>query len=104
MPAPTNYLSLLTMRARMEGEVNVVGVSRQAYLRLLFVGFILFDCVREYPQALQDLSTWIAEGKMLFKEDVRPGLENAPTALLSLFEGGNQGKLGKDYPLFIETN
>mmetsp|Transcript_1683 Transcript_1683/g.2533 ORF Transcript_1683/g.2533 Transcript_1683/m.2533 type:complete len:364 (-) Transcript_1683:922-2013(-) len=76
VPAPSNYLSLLTMRAKMEG-------------------FIVFDYVKEFPIAVQQLASWINEGKLAFKEDVRDGLENATDSLKQLYTGGNKGKLGK---------
>lgn len=56
-------------------------------------GFIVFDFRDEYDVARRDLASWIASGKIKFKEDVRDGLLNAPRALLSLFTGGNKGKL-----------
>jgi len=76
VPAPTNYLSLLTNRAKMEG-------------------FIVFDYVKEFPSATKQLAEWIGEGKLVFKEDIRNGLENAPESLKQLFTGGNTGKLSK---------
>lgn len=72
--APTNYMALITLRAKMEG-------------------FVVFDFVKEYPKAISDLSQWIGEGKMKFKEDVRQGLQSAPEELLALFNGSNTGKL-----------
>lgn len=56
-------------------------------------GFVVFDYAKEYAAARQELAEWIAQGKMVFKEDVRPGLDKAPEYLLSLFDGGNTGKL-----------
>jgi NADPH-dependent curcumin reductase CurA len=39
------------------------------------------------------MGRWIAEGKLHHREDVVEGLENAPKALLRLFDGSNTGKL-----------
>jgi len=72
--APTNYMALISLRARMEG-------------------FIVFDYAGEYPQAIADLAGWIRGGQLKFKEDIRPGLDKAPEYLLSLFNGSNTGKL-----------
>lgn len=71
---PTNYLALIPLRAKMEG-------------------FIVFDYVKKYKKAKQDIAKWIAEGKIKFKDDVRTGLESAPEHLSALFEGSNKGKL-----------
>jgi NADPH-dependent curcumin reductase CurA len=39
------------------------------------------------------MSRWIAEGKIKARETVEEGIENAPTAFLKLFQGGNLGKM-----------
>ncbi|MNG32609.1 NADPH-dependent curcumin reductase [compost metagenome] len=42
---------------------------------------------------IQDVSTWIAEGKIKTRETIVEGLENAPDALIGLFSGDNYGKM-----------
>ena len=74
VPGPSNYLSLLVNRARMEG-------------------FIIFDYQDRYGEAHAELGRWVQEGKIRARSDVVEGLENAPTALLRLFDGSNTGKL-----------
>ena len=71
---PSNYLSLLVNRARMEGMV-------------------VFDYASRYPQAIRDMAAWIGEGKLKSREDIAEGLETFPEALLKLFSGENFGKL-----------
>ena len=71
---PSNYLSLLVNRARMEGMV-------------------VFDYASRYPNAINDIAAWIAAGKLKSREDIVEGLENFPEALLKLFSGENFGKL-----------
>ena len=44
-------------------------------------------------EAFQDLGKWIAEGKIKYKNDIIPGLENASSAIKKLFAGENHGKL-----------
>jgi NADPH-dependent curcumin reductase CurA len=39
------------------------------------------------------MSAWLADGKIIAKEDVVDGLEAAPAALTGLLEGKNFGKL-----------
>jgi hypothetical protein len=46
-----------------------------------------------YKQAFTDLASWIADGSLKVKYHVVDGLENAPSALPLLFNGGNTGKL-----------
>jgi len=45
------------------------------------------------PEFHRDLSGWIRDGKLVWKESVEQGIENAPTAFLKLFEGENFGKM-----------
>ncbi len=39
------------------------------------------------------MSSWLADGKIKFREDIVDGLENAPQAFNGLLEGKNFGKL-----------
>ncbi len=41
---------------------------------------------------LRQMGTWIREGKIKYKEDLWPGLEQAPKAFRAMLEGGNFGK------------
>lgn len=56
-------------------------------------GFIVFDYVKEYPQARRELIEMVRKGDIVPKEDIRDGLYSAPYALLDLFSGGNRGKM-----------
>ena len=61
--------------------------------RLLIRGFIVFDFEDQRAEALNQLQTWIKEGKLNYKEDFIDGIENAPKAFLGLLSGKNFGKL-----------
>lgn len=57
-------------------------------------GFIVFDFAKQYPAALKELGSWLAEGKLKRKEHiVSGGLEAAPQALIDLYAGVNTGKM-----------
>jgi hypothetical protein len=71
---PSNYLSLLVNRARMEGMV-------------------VTDYVSRYPEAMRDMAEWLASGQLKSKEDIIEGLQTFPDTLMKLFTGGNFGKL-----------
>lgn len=71
---PSNYMSLLVSRARMEG-------------------FVVFDFAKRYPEAIRAMAAWMAEGKLISKDQIEEGIENFPSVLLKLFTGGNFGKL-----------
>lgn len=57
-----------------------------------YKGFIYFDYIKKFPQAIQELMGLMNDGKMYFQDDVTEGLENAPLALKKLFTGKNTGK------------
>ena len=46
----------------------------------------------ERNQFLADMSAWLREGKVKYREDVTEGLENAPRELIGLLRGENFGK------------
>ncbi len=61
--------------------------------RLLVRGFIVWDFAAKEGDFLRDAATWIADGRLKYREDIVDGLENAPQAFLGLLEGKNFGKL-----------
>ncbi|MGW3043360.1 NADP-dependent oxidoreductase [Kitasatospora sp. NPDC001159] len=72
---PSNYLSLLVRRARMEG-------------------FVVFDYVRQYPTAAAEIADWIGDGRIKVKEHLVEGtVDDFPETLGMLFRGENTGKL-----------
>ncbi|MGZ5492035.1 MAG: NADP-dependent oxidoreductase [Thermoanaerobaculia bacterium] len=60
--------------------------------RALIQGLIIFDHVDRMPAFLRDMSQWLREGKIKYREDVIQGLENAPRAFIGLLKGENIGK------------
>jgi len=60
--------------------------------RLTFRGFIVWDFASQLPQFLADMSAWLREGRLKYKEDITDGLENAPRELIGLLRGTNFGK------------
>ena len=71
---PSNYMSLLVNRARMEG-------------------IVVFDNAPHYGEAAREMAQWIMEGKLKSREHVVQGFETFPETLLMLFKGENFGKL-----------
>jgi NADPH-dependent curcumin reductase CurA len=39
------------------------------------------------------MSAWLRDGRIIYREDIVDGLENAPRALIGLLRGENFGKL-----------
>lgn len=61
--------------------------------RLTVRGFIVSDHLDRRSQFLKDMSQWIAEGKIKWRETIVAGIENAPKAFIALFKGENFGKM-----------
>jgi NADPH-dependent curcumin reductase CurA len=60
--------------------------------RLTYRGFIVWDFQSQMAQFLTDMSAWLHEGRVKYKEDITDGLENAPQELIGLLRGKNFGK------------
>jgi NADPH-dependent curcumin reductase CurA len=72
---PKNYLSLLVNRGRMQG-------------------FLVFDFMARYPEAISQMAAWLEEGSLKSREDIADGgLEAFADVLGRLFTGENFGKL-----------
>ncbi len=61
--------------------------------RVTIQGFIVSDFSNKQGAFLRDMSKWIADGKIKYKEDIVEGLDNAVGAFQGLLEGSNFGKL-----------
>ena len=41
---------------------------------------------------MEEIATWVMEGKLHHREDIQEGIENCPQTLNRLFTGENKGK------------
>ena len=60
--------------------------------RLKIEGFIVSEHMEVWPEALKELGTLVATGKLRPRESVALGLASAPEAFLGLLKGKNFGK------------
>ena len=74
VPGPYNYSQILMKRVRVQG-------------------FIILDYIPRWSEAISDLGQWLNQGKIKYALEVIEGLENAPKAILKLFDGNKKGKL-----------
>ena len=70
---PNNLFSLIIKRATMQG-------------------FLVLDYLPKSEKALEEIATWVMEGKLQHREDIQKGIENCPQTLNRLFTGENKGK------------
>lgn len=56
-------------------------------------GFIVWDHADMHADFMRDMTTWIEQGKIVTRETVVTGLDNAVDAFLGLFTGDNFGKM-----------
>ena len=56
-------------------------------------GLLVRDFVPRFGEGAAAMGGWLAEGKLVFDEDIVDGIENAFPAFMKLFSGGNDGKL-----------
>ena len=56
-------------------------------------GFIVFNFEHKYQEAMDDMTKWIKEGKIKYKEDINIGFDNIPLNFMKLFDSENFGKL-----------
>jgi NADPH-dependent curcumin reductase len=62
--------------------------------RLKLQGFIIFDdYAPRFSEFFGQMSSWLWEGRIKYREDIVDGLENAPEAFIGLLKGKNFGKL-----------
>ncbi len=72
-PGPRVERHLLVKRARMQG-------------------FLVFDYVQRFPEALRELEGWVRSGQIRYREDILDGIELAPGSIAGLYRGENLGK------------
>ncbi|MFH0131693.1 NADP-dependent oxidoreductase [Variovorax sp. VaC1] len=60
--------------------------------RMKIEGFIVSEHMEVWPEALTELGTLVATGKLKPRESVAQGIESAPEAFLGLLKGKNFGK------------
>jgi len=74
-------------------STGVTTLSNMIYNRITMKGFVVYEFEAMREQFLSDMRGWINAGRMLYRETVFEGIENAPKALIGLFKGENIGKM-----------
>lgn len=61
--------------------------------RASMVGLNVIDHWDLFPEAIKKVSEWLGAGTLKHRAEIIDGLENAPSALVKLYEGAHLGKL-----------
>jgi NADPH-dependent curcumin reductase CurA len=75
-----------------EARVGLKNTRTFITARLKMQGLVVFDYAREFPKAWAELTGWILDGRLKYREDIVDGLESLPAAFVGLFEGQNFGR------------
>lgn len=63
------------------------------YSYLTLKSHVFMDYLNYYDNFIKDVTSWYLSDKLIYKEEIVEGIENAPNALVSLFEGKSHGKV-----------
>ena len=80
------------MNATSPGE----GLKNMAHVlvkRLTIKGFLIFDHYDDFKDFENDMSNWVINKKIKWRETIVEGIENSPQAFLDLLNGKNIGKM-----------
>lgn len=97
---PASRIPLCGLVSQYNATALPEGPDRSGWLmgqflvkRVTLRGFIIFsDFGHLYPEFIQAMQGWIAEGRVTYREEIIEGLEKAPRALIGLLRGENFGK------------
>ena len=59
----------------------------------LMQGFIVGNYATKFPEVLEQLTSWLREGKLSYSETIINGFDQIPQAFMDLFDGKNKGKM-----------
>src|SRR5580704_19566579 len=71
----------------------VTTLSNIIYNRLTMRGFVYYEFEPRRAQFLSDMTGWLRDGRVQYRSTILQGIEQAPAALIGLFNGTNTGKM-----------
>jgi hypothetical protein len=75
-----------------EERVGLKNTRSFIIARLKMQGLVVFDYARDFPKAWAELTGWIQDGRLKYREDIVEGLEALPAAFVGLFQSENFGR------------
>ena len=88
-------------RVAMSGQVSeysrvrprgIRAVGEFINRRITMTGFVVWDFLPRFREAMAEMRGWMVEGRLVFQEEIIDGFENAPAAFIGLFRGENRGR------------
>ena len=76
----------------LEEPEGVKNLSTMVGNKVKMQGFIVSDHMDLQPEFFAEMSKWMANGKIKYREDITRGVENAPAAFIGMLKGKNFGK------------
>jgi NADPH-dependent curcumin reductase len=84
----------ISLYDRLETPDTGIRWNRQLLVkRARMEGFLVWDWRHQTQDFRRDVSQWLREGKLKYREDVVDGIAAAPLAFMGLLAGQNRGKL-----------
>ena len=86
-------IAICGLIASYEGALTSLPDMRLFLVRRIKIeGFIVSDHLPLWPQALGELASHVAAGRLRYRETINEGLASAPAAFVDLLKGRNFGK------------
>lgn len=90
---PFSRIAVCGLISQYNGEPYALKNIRSVLVnRIKMQGFIVFDHLPRWPEALKELRGHVASGRIRYRESVAEGLRQAPSAFIGLLQGKNFGK------------
>ena len=74
------------------GDAGIKGLQAVLTKRIAMTGFIVYDHLHELAAYQARVAPWLHTGEIHFHEEIVPGLERAPAALIGMMKGDGIGK------------
>ena len=74
------------------GDAGIKGLQALLSKRIAMTGFIIYDHVHQLAAYQARAAPWLRSGELDFHEDIVPGIERAPAALIGMMKGEAIGK------------
>ena len=83
----------ISMYNASEPTPGPTNLPRAIGLGLSIRGFLVSHYGDMQEDFMRDMSSWLASGRLTYRETVMEGIESSPDALIGLFTGANTGKM-----------